>query len=243
MIKFFRKIRYDLMEKNKTGKYLKYAIGEIILVVIGILIALQINNWNENRKTQLVELELLENIQADLIESKGSIDDMIIVNSEQIDMYKKLLYYVRTDLPETKELARTFGSIPTWYTPYLYYSAYETLKTKGVDLVQNDSLKKQIIDIYDNEYAYLIGDWDRWEWNINQTISMPFYTKHFQRDSLNLSHAKPNNFEELKDNEEFSNIISLLLFTRTKGVREGKRIALKIDELTTSIDKELDYRK
>jgi len=50
MIKFFRKIRYDLMGKNKTGKYLKYAIGEIILVVIGILIALQINNWNESKK-------------------------------------------------------------------------------------------------------------------------------------------------------------------------------------------------
>ncbi len=49
MIKFFRKIRYDLIEKNKTAKYLKYAIGEIILVVIGILIALQINNWNQNR--------------------------------------------------------------------------------------------------------------------------------------------------------------------------------------------------
>ena len=52
MIKFFRKIRYNLMEKNKTGKYFKYAIGEIILVVIGILIALQINNWNEKRKLQ-----------------------------------------------------------------------------------------------------------------------------------------------------------------------------------------------
>jgi len=62
MIKFFRRIRYDLMEENptsakanagsKTGKYLKYAIGEIILVVIGILIALQINNWNEHRKKE-----------------------------------------------------------------------------------------------------------------------------------------------------------------------------------------------
>ncbi len=51
MIKFFRKIRYDLLGKNKTGKYLKYAIGEIILVVIGILIALQINTWN-NQKNQ-----------------------------------------------------------------------------------------------------------------------------------------------------------------------------------------------
>ncbi|NER11696.1 hypothetical protein SAMN06265375_10556 [Muriicola jejuensis] len=49
MIKFFRRIRYDLMEKNKAGQYLKYAIGEIILVVIGILIALSINNYNEER--------------------------------------------------------------------------------------------------------------------------------------------------------------------------------------------------
>jgi len=59
MIKFFRKIRYDLMEKNKTGKYLKYAIGEIVLVVIGILIALQINNWNEERKTNSKERRML----------------------------------------------------------------------------------------------------------------------------------------------------------------------------------------
>ena len=60
MIKFFRKIRYDLMETGKTGKYLKYAIGEIVLVVIGILIALQINNWNGQRKLELKEKSLLE---------------------------------------------------------------------------------------------------------------------------------------------------------------------------------------
>ncbi len=59
MIKLFRKTRYNLMETGKTGKYLKYAIGEIVLVVIGILIALQINNWNESRKLQNEELKLL----------------------------------------------------------------------------------------------------------------------------------------------------------------------------------------
>lgn len=62
MIKFFRKIRYDLLEKNKTGKYLKYAIGEILLVVIGILIALSINNWNEWRKDRVKEKEVLVNL-------------------------------------------------------------------------------------------------------------------------------------------------------------------------------------
>ena len=64
MIKFFRKIRYNLMEQNKTGKYLKYAIGEIVLVVIGILIALSINNWNEhriNKNTELIYIDGLIN--------------------------------------------------------------------------------------------------------------------------------------------------------------------------------------
>lgn len=59
MIKFFRKIRYDLMEKKKTVIYLKYVVGEIILVVIGILTALQINNWNEDQKNRKQEFNKL----------------------------------------------------------------------------------------------------------------------------------------------------------------------------------------
>jgi sensor domain CHASE-containing protein len=74
MIKFFRKIRYDLMEKNKTGKYFKYAIGEIILVVIGILIALSINNWNQSQKEKQIETQYLNNIVRDLNEQLNSID-------------------------------------------------------------------------------------------------------------------------------------------------------------------------
>ncbi|MBT8252612.1 MAG: hypothetical protein KJN68_01480, partial [Bacteroidia bacterium] len=63
MIKFFRKIRYRLMETGNTSKYLKYAIGEILLVVIGILIALQINNWNESQKMERKEQILLTQLK------------------------------------------------------------------------------------------------------------------------------------------------------------------------------------
>ena len=77
MIKFFRKIRYDLMENNNTGKYLKYAIGEIILVVIGILIALQINNWNETNKERSYENYILTGVSANSIALKGSKQSLI----------------------------------------------------------------------------------------------------------------------------------------------------------------------
>ena len=66
MIKFFRKIRQNLLSEGKTGKYLKYAVGEILLVVIGILIALGINNWNESRKQDLEENRILEMLLKDL---------------------------------------------------------------------------------------------------------------------------------------------------------------------------------
>ena len=78
MIKFFRKIRQNLIMESKTSKYFKYAIGEIILVVIGILIALQINNWNESRKqinTQnAIYLIVKEDLETDILEFESFIE-------------------------------------------------------------------------------------------------------------------------------------------------------------------------
>jgi len=91
MIKFFRKIRQDLLSKGKTGKYFKYAIGEIILVVIGILIALSINNWNENRKDRKQEKELLTQLQSEFVSNLNQLDQKIILRKDMISASLKLL--------------------------------------------------------------------------------------------------------------------------------------------------------
>jgi len=93
MIKFFRHIRQQLVIENKTGKYFKYAIGEIILVVIGILIALSINNWNEDRKTRATEIIFLKNIKADLELNLVSLDEFIDSRQEAIKSSKIIIDY------------------------------------------------------------------------------------------------------------------------------------------------------
>ena len=90
MIKFFRNIRKKMVEDGKTANYLKYGIGEIVLVVIGILLALQINNWNEKQKNEEKILTILEDIQKDLSEdivSANLVFDKYVRN----DSLKKIL--------------------------------------------------------------------------------------------------------------------------------------------------------
>ena len=94
MIKFFRKIRQNLLMENKTGKYFKYAIGEIILVVIGILIALSINNANENRKERVQETILLKQLKIDFNSNLAEIDDKIRKRKLAIKASNKLLAYI-----------------------------------------------------------------------------------------------------------------------------------------------------
>ena len=115
MIKFFRKIRYDLMEKNKTGKYLKYAIGEIVLVGIGILIALQINNWNTERIKKTVENQYYQNIKRQITEDKQEIIACINSNNNRLKLFN-----FGTQIIEENDRSKidTLGAIALKLTDY-----------------------------------------------------------------------------------------------------------------------------
>ena len=82
MIKFFRKIRYNLMEQNKTTKYFKYAIGEIALVMIGILLAIQANNWNVDRIARIEINQSLNKLLIELDQDSAELNIRINANNE-----------------------------------------------------------------------------------------------------------------------------------------------------------------
>ena len=103
MIKFFRKIRQNLLSEGKTGKYLKYAFGEIILVVIGILIALQINNWNQNSKERNVEQEYLVSLNEEFNYNLIELEKMIKRNGFNADNALELSNLMGPDNPSITE--------------------------------------------------------------------------------------------------------------------------------------------
>ena len=142
MIKFFRKIRYDLMSDNKTGKYLKYAIGEIVLVVIGILIALQINNWNENRKNQ----NELNNINNQIVFELDNDIEELTRNLEFYESLKPIFDEVIAD-------SRTTDLLDDGLSRLLASSTSTNLNKSGIQRLKaisvKDSLSLRLIELYD----------------------------------------------------------------------------------------------
>lgn len=152
MIKFFRKIRRKLLSENKFSKYLIYAIGEIILVVIGILIALQINNWNENRillsKENHYLIEISTNLETDIARI-NDIFDLNQVKDSLLDVTISPLLTFKLDSEIAKTIARNFE-------PNSIFNLFEQnnlgfrnmTQAESIGLIQNDSLRQKLTFYY-----------------------------------------------------------------------------------------------
>ncbi|MFC7357691.1 DUF6090 family protein [Jejudonia soesokkakensis] len=151
MIKFFRHIRQRLIKENRFSKYLLYAIGEIVLVVIGILIALQINNWNEERKEKIAEENFFENVLIDLEKDQTKLEYYQKFYTKRIAYLDTLLTYVRN--PNIKMGIEKFGMYvePLFYAsdPTNNNTTFESAKTSGAfNTFKDKELLKQLSQYY-----------------------------------------------------------------------------------------------
>ncbi|WP_412561469.1 DUF6090 family protein [Winogradskyella sp. MIT101101] len=144
MIKFFRQIRHSMINQNRTKKYLLYAIGEIILVVIGILIALQINNWNEQRKILKSEKEILTNLKSELIINRDQLSTILNIHKNEYRIGLKLISMFNTDISNSTELEldSLIGKIESVYTFEANDGYIKSLIASGkIDHIQNKKIK------------------------------------------------------------------------------------------------------
>lgn len=253
MIKFFRNIRKKLLVEGKTNNYLKYAIGEIFLVVIGILIALQINNWNEDRKQLKEEIEILKNIKSDFantiieFEENNGFKKRIISTSAVI--YK--IIHTKQNPYTEKQLDSLLGEIiinPT------YNGQSETLNilfnSGKINIISNNSIKNNLV-LWPQRVEDMTED-EIYGSNIVYNSLYPILKRHVALYNINnqlqykfklVDYSSPSSFtsdyEGLFNNMEFESTLSSRELTISVSLILTNELINTAREIIKMIDKEI----
>ena len=245
MIKLFRKIRHDLLSEGNTGKYLKYAIGEIILVVIGILIALQINNWNENRKEKKQELKQLKALKLEFDKNLISFDSIF---NHHIENERA-----------TQSLMRANGknynieTLDSLYLKTIYNynfdpsrGIYNSLINSGqIELISNELLKYKIAEIQDLVVDYIDDENLARHYSTDVLISfvvnqMPYNPLRFYKNRSSEEREEHKIlFQEMIDNRMFIEHLSILSLYRIGVFEEGNKVKKGYQEIIELINQEI----
>ena len=234
MIGFFRRIRKKLADDNKPAKYFRYAIGEILLVVIGILIALSINNWNQSRLNTITEKKILEEIKNDLIETLEDVnDDLKTHNKILLSTTNSMQYLQQNEIhidTLSKVLIRSFGDTRT----YAKSGGIEYLKSKGLAIIKSDSLRKAITDLYELNITRLYESAEEYD---NKKEMAPYLKSHFTITSLPVRNIKPSYLNDsiplylykIKDYNKLKTDTSLLTALNTSYYSRHRKIRRTFD--------------
>jgi hypothetical protein len=220
--------------ENKTSKYFKYAIGEIVLVVIGILIALQINNWNENRKTNKFEYKILRDIANGIEGNYFQIGLSLRNNKASIASANIILNALENNLPYHDSLDIHFSKSISWVSAKFINSGYESLKSYGVNLITNDSIKGKL-GIYDAGWMETLAE--RQE-NYFYNTAAPILTELFDKVAMR-TEMKPFDYNSLKNSKKYISILNTSIANREDQIFWYKEWKESLDILLNSINKEL----
>ncbi len=237
MIKLFRNIRKNLLNQGKTTNYLKYAIGEIVLVVIGILIALSINNWNQNRKNKILEKWILADIHQEFIQNKRQLDTVVFYNRRSFRNCKKLIALfpidIKKDNLDSIALFTNFSLFTYTFNPS-QGSLNSLINTASFNIIQNKTLRKILISWQD-----LVTDLQEDEIATRNTVTRlidPYFSKNFNYYfNLNDKRNRLEFFETL----EFEYVMNLRFENLNNIFKEGA----ELENVTKNLNKIIELTK
>lgn len=240
------------MEQNKTGKYLKYAIGEIVLVVIGILIALSINTWNENNKSEKEAKFQLSKLKDNLISDKSQLSGAISIDSIYID---KLIFCAKVLSNEIEAPKEKFIDNLQHLSSIMSFDpirgTFDGLMSSGkIELIRNHNLLEALFSYY-NSNVYKA--WDSALKDYSRNVIMPYILgfDHIsnatdKNDGTDFTHFDVSKFSvPSKTIDDYKNNLFVINALRKKiELFEGQKIAYQqilkdLDDLINSLGDEL----
>ncbi len=176
MLRLFQAIRRDLITRKRFANYSLYALGEVVLVVVGILIALQINNWNDLRKTRALEREYLSNIRVDLVENIARIDRFLDARTGMIEDAMVIVRQLdEGSIPDLSDFNRRCVNIYEWDRFVQVNFTVEELVSSGrLALLSSDRVKSHLFRL---EAAYLVNkaEEDHLRFDAEELLYKPLY--------------------------------------------------------------------
>jgi hypothetical protein len=235
MIPFFRKIRKQLADDNKPLKYFRYAVGEIILVVIGILIALQINNWNEYRKDRQKEKEILISLKQTLESNLTIMKNRVEYFNTALESSSLIIKVIDSGFPDNDSLGFHYSRAVNGYggADVISFVGYEVLKNNGLGLIEKNVLKDEILQLFETTYRNLIS------FDNTFVLYNPYYKEvvgrlFYQDKELSL---KPYDFKSLFGSKSYYSVLSDYHFNclwmkeeTAQGLSETRRVLKLIAE-------------
>jgi len=260
MINFFRKIRRKLADDNKPLKYMRYAIGEILLVVVGILIALSINNWNEDKKVMKYELKILQELYSTIINDIEFQKIQIEENESAISSAEVIINSFNESIPYKESLNFHFKNLFNRKISLVADNAYQNAKQYGLDFIENDSLKQELIWTYERNVR-VQDDINERDNLYENNVTIPAFTELFNRVDFSdnnsrykilrsISHEKlarhsssinmiPIDYIALKNNNKFKNIVKSTISRREKLIMYQEISLLRMNRLIKLLELEI----
>lgn len=239
------------MEKNKTAKYLKYAIGEIVLVVIGILIALQINNWNENSKERYVEKEYLVSLKEEFNHNLIELDSVVKSNTFNRDNAVELSNLMGPDSPSIteKEFADLAMNMTNWEVQYRPNQAVldEIISSGKLAIFSNDKLKFTLSSYYGKLYKVKFQEEEHSElrrdiialMNTQGNVKKMLIGEQWEDFGIGKSKFKLGNLHLLQSQELENQLVDFILTSKYLNTHYYSELKQEIDLVLELIDKEL----
>tara|TARA_R110002126_G_scaffold35949_1_gene109886 strand:+ start:2382 stop:3143 length:762 start_codon:yes stop_codon:yes gene_type:complete len=253
MKKNFRKIRQKMLTNNKFSKYLIYAIGEIVLVVIGILIAFQVNSWNENRKENIEERAILESLDENLILAKQQ-SEALIAEEEALKKLLILILGIDSGKAAKDRIAITDSIFKSavWdlQSNQPTFNTYSNLKnTNKLSLIRNKNINEKFTNLEfklnklndlleDRLSVHQIRIDDILENDIN---FIPLVKSNIP--SINISNESENDYRQLLEVKRIRNLLGMKLTFTQDIIDYRKNLDEEITEILLLIEAELKESK
>ncbi len=220
--------------EGKTTNYIKYAIGEIILVVLGILIALQINNWNEQRKVDGEIVKALTEIRSNLISDSLNIRQTRLDKSEDIEIQSTVIHALKNRNIPYDSIEYHLGRVMIARRIVFVDNGYQLMKKFGLERLKNQELRNELINYYTHSVKNIMDDTADDEHEFI-TVFLPYVRNHF----LDWDFSKrgvPADYEQLKSDKYFLTCLMLNVKNSESTLEALKTGAREIQEILPILD-------